>query len=121
MTEANEQGQPLGLASTAELGAWVKTADKLPDFDVPVWLYEDGDAYIGCRVDDSDGWLWAKCYLMPYIDSSTGAWKLVDAEVDDDYMPTLWQPLPDVPRYQQHELDTATAEARQLVADLKLE
>ena len=78
--------------------AWVQTADaaRLPAFDTPVWLYEDGAAYIGCRSDESDGWRWAKCYCMPYLDK-TGAWILAEANGDDDYQPTLWQPLPEPP------------------------
>ena len=111
-------GSPL----TEGLGAWVPTADlsRLPDFDVPVWLYEDGRAWIGCRVYDSDGWLWAKCYLLPYLDEA-GAWKLADAEADDDYSPTLWQPMPEPPRYAQPELDSAAADGRRLAANLNLE
>lgn len=116
-----EQTQPpVAVASSEGLGAWVPTAENLPAYYVPVWLYENGSVYVGCRIFDSDGWLWAKCYLLPYVDKS-GEWKVVDAEVDDDYNPTLWHPLPEVPRYTHAELDAAADEARRLVAGIRVE
>lgn len=109
-----------GSGLSAGLGAWVSCADDLPTYDLPVWLYENGRAYVGCRIFDSDGWLWAKCYSMPYLDKD-GTWKMVDAEVDDDYRPTLWQPLPDVPRYSEAELKAAQGEAAATLAALRVE
>ena len=98
----------------------MRVAERLPDFDVPVWLYEDGRAFIGCRFYDSDGWLWARCYGMPYIDAR-GAWRRIDAEADEDYKPTLWQPLPDIPRYTREELDDAAVKATAMHAAIKVE
>lgn len=112
--------EPLALKSNEELGAWIRCAEDLPAYDLPVWLYEDGRAYVGCRVFESDGWLWAKCYSMPHLDAA-GAWKTEDAEIDDDYSPTLWQPLPEAPRYTQAALDAAAASARELAASLRVE
>jgi hypothetical protein len=119
---STEQAGPCGSPLTEELGAWVPTADtaRLPPFDVPVWVYEDGYCYIACRADDSDGWLWAKCYTLPYLDKA-GRWQTVDAEIDDEYLPTLWQPLPEPPRYNQAALDAAKLEAAAMFADLRVE
>ncbi len=113
---------PGALGSNEGLGAWMPTADtaRLPALDAPVWLYEGGIAYIGCRTDGGEGWLWAKCYFMPYL-SQSGTWTLVDADIDDDYQPTLWQPLPEPPRYTQAELDAAKTEAAALVASIRVE
>lgn len=120
--ESTEAGRPLGLGSTEWLGAWVPTADtaRLPDEGVPVWVYEDGRFYIACRVYDSEGWLWARCYGLPYLDKQ-GKWQCIDAELDDDYQPTIWQPLPEPPRYNQAALDAAKVRAAELAASLVVE
>ena len=113
-----QDATPTNVGSNDQLGAWAPVAQRLPDFDVPVWLYESGIVYIGCRIDDSDGWLWARCYGMPYV-NARGVWTVLDAEAEDDH-PTLWQPLPDVPRYTQAELDAAIAEAGRLQAVIRV-
>ena len=74
---------------------WIKVSEKLPDLDVPVWLYEAGRIYLGGRVED-DGWLWAQCYGQIWWTSNPG-WK-GDLESDDDYAPTHWMPLPEPPK-----------------------
>lgn len=108
------------LGSTTGLGAWVQTAERLPDMDLPVWLYENGFVFIGCRGDCGEGWLWAQCYVVPSFNAQ-GAWQSVGAEADDDYQPTLWQPLPEPPRYTQAALDAAKTEAAELAAGLRVE
>ena len=104
---------------STELGAWVQMAQRLPAIDVPVWLYEHGCVFIGCRVDDSDGWLWALGYGMQYLDEQ-GIWKLADSEIED-IRPTLWQPLPEAPHYLQTELDSAATAARELHARIQVD
>ena len=119
---SNDVAGPDGSELSEWLGAWVPTADtsRLPPLDLPVWVYEDGYCYIACRAYEDDGWLWAKCYTLPYLDKD-GRWQTVDAEIDDDYLPTLWQPLPEPPRYSQTALDAAKVRAAELAASLVVE
>jgi hypothetical protein len=116
----NESDTPAKVGSMEGLCGWVPVADRLPDMDVPVWLYENGRAFIGCRSDGGEGWLWAQCYVVPALDAR-GKWQKIDAEADDDYQPTLWQPLPDVPRYSRVELDAAAERGKELAASLRVE
>ena len=76
---------------------WIAVGERLPEMDVPVWLYEGGTLYIGARGDGEDGWLWGKCYSIPYA-RHDGSFDMSDCEQDDDYQPTHWQPLPPAPR-----------------------
>lgn len=116
------EATPREVGLSEGLGAWVPVGSRLPDLDMPVWLYlPDGPRIVqGCRTEDSDGWYWANCYSSAYFDPTHegGKWRSLDAEMDDDYQPSLWQPLPEPPRYTQAELDAAAAEARRLVAGI---
>ena len=89
------------LAVEAELAAvrasqqW-RPLETLPPLEVPIWLYEHGDIYIGMRADSGEGWLWSKCYSIPWYNAKDG-WTEGDPEEDDDYQPTFWMPLPEPP------------------------
>lgn len=74
---------------------WNRIADKLPDLDIPVWLWGPNDGiWIGARTDDGDGYLWGLSYGSQYRDND--GWKSEDLETDD-YRPTHWMPLPNIP------------------------
>lgn len=81
------------------MSGWVKCSDRMPGFDELVWLYqkEIPRIFIGCRCDDSDGWLWGRAYSVPHFNSFAENWEPLEVEVDDDYQPTHWMPLPDPP------------------------
>lgn len=76
---------------------WVRSADKLPPFDIPVWcVLEGGGIILGTRTDCyEDGWLWTNCYGHVSPDPD-GGWMADDAESDDDYQVVAWHPLPDL-------------------------
>lgn len=64
-----------------------------PD-ETPIWLADaDGFVWIGERCFEGDGWLWGNCYLSVYpkVDKT---WGSSDCQIDDDYQPIYWQPLP---------------------------
>jgi hypothetical protein len=72
---------------------WKKCEDELPPFDLPVWIHlPGGQIIIGERSNSTDGWLWGNCYGNAYFHD--GAWVSNECEIDDDYEPTHWQPLP---------------------------
>lgn len=63
---------------------------------VPVWLYDGERIWIGARDwVDSDHWLYGHCYSSYGIDN--GVWTTYDIEFDDDYQPTHFQLLPQLP------------------------
>ena len=71
---------------------WIATKDKMPDFRQPVWLYPQG--IIGSREDGGEeGWLWSNAYGDVWWSEIQEAWRC-NSEVDDDYQPTHWMPLP---------------------------
>jgi hypothetical protein len=75
---------------------WTSTRDELPAPEVPVWLYDAVahlGPYIGCRTEDGDGWLWARCNDSQWWDKRAHCWKADNAEDEDDN-PTHWMPLP---------------------------
>jgi hypothetical protein len=77
---------------------WVKVEDELPSLDVPVWILipDSNEPIIGCRTDDGEGWVWARCYSLAdcYWNKETQRWEVDNCEADDDYHPTHWQYLP---------------------------
>ena len=76
---------------------WTPVSERLPELGVPVWLFENGIIWIGCRADDADGWLWANCYgSQAYCQEKL--WYCEEAETDDDYKPTHWKSLPEPPK-----------------------
>lgn len=75
---------------------WISVNERLPEFDIPVWLACGDNLFIGSRCDDGDGWLWCNCYGSMYWDKTKGKWASFDAEADD-YSPTHWMPLPEPP------------------------
>jgi hypothetical protein len=82
------------------MSEWVRVEDALPPLGVPVWVFlpDLGQPVIGCRVESSTGWLWARCYrnFDWYWSCSERAWK-AHCEVYDGYEPTHWQYLPQPP------------------------
>lgn len=89
---------------------WVSIKDRRPDLDVPVWLYEPGRGlWIGGRSDGGDGWLWCDCDGSQY--QRDGKWCARDFNMDDDYQPTMWKPLPSAPVEQTHARTSARTSA----------
>lgn len=76
--------------------AWVPVGERLPDFDVPVWMLIDGRILTGARCDDADGWLWGRIYGSVHYCGDK--WQADDCETDDDYQPTHWRQLPEAPK-----------------------
>lgn len=74
---------------------WISVKEGLPDLDDPVWLFEDGRAWIGGRSDGGDGWLWCNCDGTQYL--RDGVWHATDFNMDDDYQPSHWMPLTAAP------------------------
>lgn len=79
--------------------AWVACSDRLPPAGELVIASSDGALSVMSRDDgDDDGWCWVQ---------QKWAWNLGDPEgleLDDDYQPTHWRPLPAPPA------DTARAD-----------
>jgi hypothetical protein len=75
---------------------WISVDEKLPDMDMPVWLYGDGGAFIGGRSYVGDGeWGWCNSYNQFWLERD-GSWS-ADLAYDDDYHVTHWKPLPEIP------------------------
>ncbi len=75
---------------------WIPVTEaSLPPFNVPVWLkLPDGSRILGERVNEPEGWLWARCYSPPWFDQDTQTWEGQNSEEDDDYQPTHYALLP---------------------------
>jgi len=80
---------------------WIPIEQELPDIDQIVWLYNGNThtAWVGGRAEDNSDdeylfWLWGNSYGSFWHNGErwTG-----DIELDDDYQPTHWLPLPEVP------------------------
>ena len=74
-----------------ELGqVWISCANKLPEIDQPVWLMQDRYIWIGAQVDDG---VWSNAYHRMWYNNDLECWEC-DADLDDDYQPDYWMPLP---------------------------
>ena len=75
---------------------WIACAERLPELDEIVWLYQPGTEgiWIGVRADDVEGWLWGNAHGSMWWNGQR--WD-ADMETDDDYKPTHWMPLPTPP------------------------
>jgi hypothetical protein len=78
------------------MSEWTAVSDRLPDFDVPVFIWPQAGVFL--RSNDTEGWLWANCYDTWWYDDKKNEWAAWDAECDDDYEPTHWMPLPEPPK-----------------------
>lgn len=80
---------------------WIPIEQKLPEIDQIVWLY-NANTYIpwigGRAEDDSDDehifWYWGNTYGSFW---HNGVYWSGDIEIDEDYQPTHWMPLPELP------------------------
>jgi hypothetical protein len=73
---------------------WIRTEDRLPEEGQMVWLHDGTNTWIGSREHEGDGWLWGNSYGNIW---HNGAKWDGDCETDDDYKPTHWLPLPELP------------------------
>jgi hypothetical protein len=87
MTEADKNDQPLGLASTDVLGAWVPTAEKLPEPDTDVLALVVFGATVRMTVAG---------YFRACRDGPWGWYSYEQPEREIEV--THWQPLPKLPR-----------------------
>jgi hypothetical protein len=78
---------------------WISVDKRLPDIARPVWIMlDDGSAIIGGRGLGADGdWFWCNAYGSQYLDK-LGNWCCTNLALDDEYLPTHWQPLPEPPK-----------------------
>jgi len=73
---------------------WTRCEDRLPELDVPVWIWdpEVGQPVIGVRGHGDDGWIWYRAD-SDYWWSRGEGWRTNGEDWDDDH-PTHWAPLP---------------------------
>lgn len=77
------------------MSEWISVEDRLPDIDQVVVCLENTVTYYGGCVDAGDeGWLWGMADSTPWYHD--GAWR-ADIEIDDEYLPSHWMPLPPPP------------------------
>lgn len=80
------------------MSEWISVDDGLPDIARPVWLaLEGGSIIIGGRGLDGNAWVWCNAYDTHYLDT-LGNWCCAALEFYDEYIPTHWQPLPELPK-----------------------
>jgi hypothetical protein len=73
---------------------WISAAERQPELDTPVWLFEPGRGmWVGELSYTGDGWLYVNTYGSHYS-RPDGTWSSTSNDVDDDYQPTHWKPLP---------------------------
>lgn len=76
---------------------WNSVEKSLPELMVPVWLWRKGvQPWIGGRYPDGvgSGWCWTNSHFSVWHNGQT--WEC-DAYFDDDYAPTHWMHLPELP------------------------
>jgi len=80
---------------------WIPIEQELPEIDQIVWLYRTNThtAWVGGRADyENDGiymlWCWGNTYGSFWHNGKTWTG---DIEMDHDYQPTHWMPLPELP------------------------
>ena len=77
---------------------WIKTEDKLPVFDDIVWCHNvaKGTTWIGGRTTELEfgEWCWGNTYGSIWHNGERWTGEL---EIDSDYTPTHWKPLPKLP------------------------
>jgi hypothetical protein len=91
-TESQQHSPPMGVSSSEGLGAWVPTANRLPDEETPVLLIRNGAIVIGERRWERPTW---EETFSPFW-----FWACVDDNWHDDQgdaTVTHWMPLPAPP------------------------
>ena len=83
------------------MSGWTKCSpDTMPEEDQVVFWYDPTltwPVWIGTYSDSGEeGLVPTKAYSEP--DFYDGKWVADDAEWDDDYQPTHWHPLPELPK-----------------------
>lgn len=83
------------ILSNERGSGWNRIDTMLPDIDQVVWLYDGKMVWVGSRsYMDSEYWFWGNSYGSFWHNGEN--WD-ADCEVDDDYKPTHWKPLPILP------------------------
>ena len=94
---AHIAGATCALRGAQKESGWLPI-ETAPD-ETPVWLVDaEGAVWIGERayVGEDGGWLWGNCYMAVYQRGDC-SWASSSNEIDDDYQPIAWQPLPSPP------------------------
>lgn len=87
-------GSPLNTL-VSDNRRWESIEDRLPEIGRAVWLKDENKIWIGCRdMIDADHWLFGNSYNSFWHDGER--W-VCDNEIDDDYQPKYWLPLPKPP------------------------
>lgn len=73
---------------------WILTSQEMPEMADIVWLFNGVNVWIGSRENDPEGWMYSNLYGSEYWDGEKWCG---DTEIDDDYQPTHWMPLPTPP------------------------
>lgn len=73
---------------------WVDINGALPDMDQIVFLDDGQIVWVGGRsMVSHNEWLWGNTYGNFWYDRKSGLWA-GEIEIDDDYQPLRWHPLP---------------------------
>lgn len=81
-----------GSSPATGSAAWRPITEHEPQCGEIVWLWDGVSIWIGGRdMVDGEYWLWGKCYGLPWFDGVK--WE-GEPEMDDDYLPKHYMPLP---------------------------
>lgn len=82
--------KPMIKAEVLDEEKWIRTKDRLPDYDVPVLVF-NGWVH-AAMLSYEEGWLW--CAYQGYGSLCDNTCY----ECDDDYQYDYWMPLPEPPK-----------------------
>ena len=92
-TQNTENTPCSGLSDlTVSLGGWISVDDRLPEYDINVFVAMPGGISVGAISDEGEGWMWA---VADYIGGDLAS---AECMCDDDYSSiTHWMPIMETP------------------------